>query len=63
MIARRDDYREIAAAINQTQLYREAAHSIGIAIPAETASQVLIDGRVWDGSDPREYANGFEIRA
>jgi len=63
MIARRDDYREIAAAINQTQLYREAAHSIGIAIPAETASQVLIDGRVWDGSDPQEYANGFEIRA
>jgi ABC-type nitrate/sulfonate/bicarbonate transport system substrate-binding protein len=63
MIARRDDYREIAAAINQTQLYREAAQSIGIAIPAETASQVLIDGRVWDGSDPQGYAQGFEIRA
>jgi ABC-type nitrate/sulfonate/bicarbonate transport system substrate-binding protein len=63
MIARRDDYREIAAAINQTQLYREAAQGIGIAIPAETASQVLIDGRVWDGSDPQGYAQGFEIRA
>jgi ABC-type nitrate/sulfonate/bicarbonate transport system substrate-binding protein len=63
MIARRDDYREIAAAINQTQLYREAAQRIGVAIPAETASQVLIDGRVWDGSDPQGYAKGFEIRA
>src|SRR3984957_16163867 len=63
LIGRRDDYREIAAAINQTQLYREAAQSIGVAIPAETASQVLIDGRVWDGSDPQGYAKGFEIRA
>lgn len=63
MTGRRDDYREIAAAINQTQLYREAAHGIGIAIPAETVSQVLIDGRVWDGSDPQGYAKGFEIHA
>ena len=63
LIGRRDDYREIAAAINQTQLYREAAQSIGIAIPPETVSQVLIDGRVWDGSDPQGYAKGFEIRA
>jgi ABC-type nitrate/sulfonate/bicarbonate transport system substrate-binding protein len=63
MIAHRDDYREIAAAINQTGLYRDAASQIGIAIPAETVSQVLIDGRVWDGSDPDGYAKGFEIRA
>jgi hypothetical protein len=63
MIRRRDDYRGIATAINQTQLYREAAQSIGIAIPAETASQVFIDSRVWDGSDPQAYVNGFEIRA
>jgi ABC-type nitrate/sulfonate/bicarbonate transport system substrate-binding protein len=63
MIARRDDYRAIASAINQTQLYREAAQGIGIAIPPETVRQVLIDGRGWDGSDPQEYAAGFEIRA
>jgi ABC-type nitrate/sulfonate/bicarbonate transport system substrate-binding protein len=63
MIGRLDDYRGIATAINQTQLYREAAQSIGIAIPAETASQVFIDGRVWDGSDPQAYVKGFEIRA
>jgi nitrate/nitrite transport system substrate-binding protein len=63
MIEHRDDYRAIAAAISQTALYREAANSMGIAIPAETISQVLIDGRVWDGSNPDAYAKGFEIHA
>jgi nitrate/nitrite transport system substrate-binding protein len=63
MIAHRDDYREIAAAINQTELYRDAAESMGIAIPAESVSQRLIDGRVWDGSEPDRYATGFEIHA
>jgi len=63
MIARRDDYREIAAAVNRTKLYRDAAKSMGIAIPAESVSQRLIDGRVWDGSEPSSYATGFEIHA
>jgi ABC-type nitrate/sulfonate/bicarbonate transport system substrate-binding protein len=63
MIGHRGDYREIAAAINQTELYRDAAGNMGIAIPAESVAQILMDGRVWDGSDPDGYANGFEIRA
>jgi ABC-type nitrate/sulfonate/bicarbonate transport system substrate-binding protein len=63
MIGHRDDYREIAAAVNRTELYREAAESMGIAIPAESVSQRLIDGRVWDGGDPDGYAIGFEIHA
>jgi two-component system, oxyanion-binding sensor len=63
MIGHRNDYREIAAAINQTELYRAAAKNVDVPIPAETASQVLIDGRVWDGSNPDAYAQSFHIRA
>jgi two-component system, oxyanion-binding sensor len=63
MIGHRDDYREIAAAINQTELYRAAARNVEVPIPAETVSQVLIDGRVWDGSNPDAYAQSFDIRA
>jgi nitrate/nitrite transport system substrate-binding protein len=62
MIDARDDYAQIAAQISQTQLYREAAHNVGVTVPDAQAPQVLIDGRVWDGSNPVQYANTFAIR-
>jgi ABC-type nitrate/sulfonate/bicarbonate transport system substrate-binding protein len=62
MIDRRDDYAAMAAQINQTALYREAAHNVGVTVPDHRASQVLIDGRVWDGTDPAGYADTFAIR-
>jgi ABC-type nitrate/sulfonate/bicarbonate transport system substrate-binding protein len=63
MIGPRDDYREIAAAINQTVLYRAAARNVDVAIPAGKSSKVFMDGRQWDGSDPHAYVQGFDIRA
>ncbi|QYD72073.1 ABC transporter substrate-binding protein [Paraburkholderia edwinii] len=62
MIDARDDYAQIAAQINQTQLYREAAQNVGVTVPVTQAPQVLIDGCVWDGSNPVQYANTFAIR-
>ncbi|MCI0150412.1 ABC transporter substrate-binding protein [Paraburkholderia sediminicola] len=64
MIDARADYAEIAAQINQTQLYREAAARVGVAVPNDERSQVLIDGQVW-GSDTASnaYAQRFTIRA
>ncbi|AXL49374.1 nitrate ABC transporter substrate-binding protein [Paraburkholderia caffeinilytica] len=64
MIDARADYAEIAAHINQTQLYREAAARVGIAVPGDEGSQALIDGKVW-GSDTvsNAYAQRFPIRA
>ncbi|MFM0281236.1 CmpA/NrtA family ABC transporter substrate-binding protein [Paraburkholderia sediminicola] len=64
MIDARADYEEIAAQINQTQLYREAAARVGVAVPGDACSQVLIDGKVW-GSDTvsKAYAQSFAIRA
>lgn len=64
MIDARTDYADIAEQINQTQLYREAAARVGIAVPGDEGSQVLIDGMAW-GSDTASsaYAQSFTIRA
>ncbi|GAB7526232.1 CmpA/NrtA family ABC transporter substrate-binding protein [Paraburkholderia sp. 2C] len=62
MIDARDDYAQIAARINQTQLYREAAQNVGVRVPDIQAPQVLIDGRLWDGSNAVKYAEAFAIR-
>ncbi|NIE63262.1 CmpA/NrtA family ABC transporter substrate-binding protein [Burkholderia sp. Ax-1719] len=61
MMARRDDYREIAAALNQTALYREAAAAIGVGVSAAARLPRFIDGRVWDGENAAAYVEGFEI--
>jgi nitrate/nitrite transport system substrate-binding protein len=63
MIDARADYADIAARINQTQLYREAATAVNVAVPEEGASQVLIDGETWsDSTSPTAYAQRFPIR-
>ncbi|HEX7907863.1 MAG TPA: CmpA/NrtA family ABC transporter substrate-binding protein [Paraburkholderia sp.] len=63
MLDARADYAQIAARINQTQLYCEAAAGVNVAVPGEGAPQVLIDGETW-GSDtsPLAYARRFPIR-
>lgn len=53
----------LAAAVNQTALYREAAQAAGIAIPGERRAAIFCDGHVWDGGDSAAYLAGFEIRA
>ncbi|WP_250514915.1 CmpA/NrtA family ABC transporter substrate-binding protein [Caballeronia sp. INDeC2] len=53
----------IAASVNQTALYRDAARAAGIALPEERRTATFCDGRVWDGSDAVGYLAGFEIRA
>lgn len=58
------DLAGIAAAVNQTALYREAASALGIAVPEQaTRSSVLIDGLSWQGEAAEAYADGFAIRA
>jgi len=56
------DYLGIAAAVSQIELYREVAALLGIDCPESACRRsVLIDGRVWDGSDPAGYAASFPI--
>ncbi len=57
-------YEKIAAEINRIDLYKQAASAAGTVLPAsETRSSKLMDGIVWDGSNPVAYADGFAIKA
>ncbi|SMG61473.1 CmpA/NrtA family ABC transporter substrate-binding protein [Paraburkholderia susongensis] len=63
MIDARNDYAEIAACINQTQLYREAAARMKVAVPDGNIERELIDGEVWgSASTSAAYARRFAIR-
>ena len=54
----------MARQINQVDLYRQAATAAKAALPkGEMRSSKLIDGVVWDGKDPRKYADSFKIKA
>ena len=56
------DYLGVAGAVNQVALYREAAALARVEVPpASMRSSTLIDGKVWDGSDPAGYAASFAI--
>jgi two-component system, oxyanion-binding sensor len=53
----------LAAAVNQTALYREAAQAAGVAVPDEARAATFCDGHVWNGGDSAAYLDGFSIRA
>lgn len=58
------DYLAVASRVQQLALYRQAADALGIATPATPMrSSQLIDGKIWDGSDPKAYARGFKLHA
>jgi len=58
------DYLAVAKQINQIDLYKEAATQLKMNIPSSPMrSSTLFDGKVWDGSDPKAYADSFAIKA
>jgi len=58
------DYLAVARQVQQLDLYREAASAVGVASSAEEMrSSQLIDGKIWDGSDPAGYARSFKLHA
>ena len=64
MLKDEPDYLAVAAAINQVALYREAADlTRHAAAGGRMRSSVLIDGKLWDGSDPAAYAASFSASA
>lgn len=57
------DYLSVAKQINRIDLYKEAASQFNVNIPKEVMrSSKLIDGVVWDGSNPAQYADNFAIK-
>lgn len=58
------DYLGIARQVQQLDLYRQAADAVGVPANAQDMrSSQLIDGKIWDGSDPAAYARSFRLHA
>lgn len=57
------DYLGIARQVQQLELYRQAAETLGIACPEPMRSSMLKEGPRWDGSDPAGYARSFALHA
>ena len=58
------DYLAVAKQINQIDLYKQAAAQVKVPVPKDVMrSSKLLDGKVWDGKDPKKYAASFKIRA
>lgn len=58
------DYPGVASQINQVELYQQAASQVNVVVPQDVMrSSTLMDGTVWDGSDPAGYAASFKVRA
>ncbi len=57
------DYLGVAKKVNQIALYKDAAGMAKVAVPkSEMRTSRLIDGVVWDGKNPKAYADGFKIK-
>ncbi|HSF47115.1 MAG TPA: CmpA/NrtA family ABC transporter substrate-binding protein [Burkholderiales bacterium] len=57
------DYFAIAKKVNQVELYSQAAAQVRAPLPAEPIrSAKLFDGVVWNGRDPKAYAQNFKVR-
>ncbi|MEQ1660489.1 MAG: CmpA/NrtA family ABC transporter substrate-binding protein [Hylemonella sp.] len=58
------DYLGVAKQINQIDLYKQVASALKVSVPKDVMrTSKLIDGVVWDGKDPKKYADGFKIKA
>ncbi|CAI8836494.1 CmpA/NrtA family ABC transporter substrate-binding protein [Pseudomonas serboccidentalis] len=58
------DYLGVTRQVQQLEIYREAATAVGVAAwGKEMRSSQLLDGKVWDGSDPAGYARSFKLHA
>ncbi|MFC6519300.1 CmpA/NrtA family ABC transporter substrate-binding protein [Undibacterium arcticum] len=58
------DYLAVAKAVNQIDLYKEAASMAKVNLPKDVMrSSKLMDGTVWDGKNPAAYAASFKIKA
>ena len=57
------DYAAIASRINRTDIWKDAATAVGgIAAPSsQMRGSTLMDGTVWNGTDPEAYARSFAI--
>jgi len=57
------DYLAVATQINQIALFKDAAAAAKVSVPKDPMrSSKLIDGVIWDGKNPKAYAEGFKVK-
>ncbi len=57
------DYLAVAKKVNRIDIYKDAAAMTGTPLPkSDMRTSKLIDGVVWDGKNPKAYADGFKIK-
>jgi len=58
------EYLAVAKLVNRIDIYKQAATAAGVPVPKnEMRTTKLIDGVVWDGKDPKKYADSFKVHA
>jgi nitrate/nitrite transport system substrate-binding protein len=58
------DYLGVAKQINQIDIYKDAASASKTPVPKDMMrTSKLMDGVVWDGKDPKKYADSFRVKA
>ena len=58
------DYLAVAKQINQIEFYKQAALMASVKLPgSDMRSSKFMDGKVWDGKDPKAYAASFAVHA
>jgi len=58
------DYLAVAQKVNQIEIYKQAAAMTKTPVPKDPLrTSKLIDGIVWDGRNPKTYANAFKLKA
>jgi len=58
------DYLAIAKQINRIDMYKEAASMTKTPVPKDVMrTSKLMDGVIWDGKDPKKYADSFKVHA
>jgi nitrate/nitrite transport system substrate-binding protein len=64
LLDRDADYLAVAKQVNRIDIFKQATAAAKVPLPAsELRSHKLIDGVIWDGTDPAKYAESFRIRA
>jgi nitrate/nitrite transport system substrate-binding protein len=58
------DYLAVAKKVNRIDIYKQAAAMTKTPLPkSDMRTSKLIDGVVWDGKNPKAYADAFKIKA
>jgi nitrate/nitrite transport system substrate-binding protein len=64
LVKEHPDYLNVAKQINRIDLYKGVASALNVSVPKDVLrTSKLMDGVVWDGKDPKKYADGFKIHA